>query len=96
MARHAVGVLDAGRAAQASARRSYAADLEEQIRAKKEATRQARAESREAAARAQGLLSDPAEAARRKKAQYAADLDAQMRAKQVLRCASPPRMGHTP
>jgi hypothetical protein len=35
MARHAVGVLDAGYAAQVSARRSYAADLEEQIRAKK-------------------------------------------------------------
>ena len=45
--------------------------------------RQARAQSREAAARAQGLLPDPAEAVRQKKAQYAADLDAQMRAKQV-------------
>ena len=34
MARHAVGVLDAGRGA-GNARRSYAQDLEDQIRAKK-------------------------------------------------------------
>ena len=35
MARQAVGVLDSGYAALASARRSYAQDLEDQIRAKK-------------------------------------------------------------
>ena len=108
MARNAVGVLGGRDDSERRRRQQYAADLEDQMRAKQvrlwlnavqairrsitqyrdlcsqqEAEYRSKAEDRDLARNAVGVLGGRDDSERRRRQQYAADLEDQMRAKQV-------------